>query len=137
MRALNSLLMLFSLAASFTVGVAFVPTSKILGHNFRIYSQEKKEINEEKPKAEWTLQELKQKERKTSQATADRLMLPHRIGEAFNMAGRAVVFAFLIADFILNLNGYAFLVRDGKLTIDTLETWQFEREIRRVERSQQ
>lgn len=52
-----------------------------------------------------------------------------------NKAISATAYGFLIIGFLLNAVGYDFIVRDGKLTVDTLEKRQFENEVNRVVRN--
>lgn len=73
--------------------------------------------------------ESKRSEEKKSKENLDRLMTPFNIEEAINKAGIAVAIVFFVADFLLNQNGYAFMVKDGQFKIDTLESRQFQREI--------
>jgi hypothetical protein len=51
----------------------------------------------------------------------DRLLLPNRIGEAVNSA----LWLFVFCGFLLNVNGYGYVVKDHTITIDTLENRQF------------
>lgn len=55
--------------------------------------------------------------------------------EKINKAISTTAYAFLIIGFLLNGLGYDFTVRDGKLTVDTLEKRQFENEVNRVVKS--
>ena len=55
--------------------------------------------------------------------------------DRINQALTATAWGFLLAGFLLNALGYDFIVRDGKLTVDTLEKRQFENEVMRVVRS--
>jgi hypothetical protein len=54
------------------------------------------------------------------------------IWEKISGAVAATAWGFLAVGFLLNIIGFDFVMKDGKLTVDTLEKAQFESEINRV-----
>jgi len=56
-----------------------------------------------------------------------RLLLPQRIGKFIN----TVAIVFILTGILLEVAGYSFVVRDGKLGVDTLEARQFLEEVNR------
>lgn len=55
--------------------------------------------------------------------------------DRFNKAVTTTAYGFLIISFLLPAFGYTFMKRDGKLTIDTMENFQFQQEVNRVVKS--
>jgi hypothetical protein len=55
-----------------------------------------------------------------------------RIWDKVSDAVAATAWGFLAIGFLLNVFGYDFLMRNGSITVDTLEKAQFEKEINRV-----
>jgi len=68
-------------------------------------------------------------EEEFSQLNFDRLMLPQRIGEAFNKASYYFAIAIIISGTALQLNGYSWFLKDGHLEIVTLQERQFITEV--------
>lgn len=87
-------------------------------------TEEKTEADQIEPKKELLPEE------EVSRRVFNRLLLPTRLGEAFNKT----LWALVLFQFLLNAFGYSFLLKDGSLVIDTLENQQFQQEIRRSSR---
>lgn len=74
-----------------------------------------------------TLDELSRREQESSKKVFDALLLPDRIGKAFYVA----TIAFIVVGFILNLNGYGYVFKNNSISIDTLESRDFQIELSR------
>jgi hypothetical protein len=81
---------------------------------------------EEKKSEPMTLAELAGLEEEASTRLENRLLLPHRIGNAIN----AAAWLFVGIGILLNIFGYDYTVKDGFLSVDTRENAAFQKELR-------
>ena len=68
-----------------------------------------------------------QKQQEADRKIMNKLLLPQRMGQWIN----TLAILFILAGFCLNVVGYDFVVRDGRLGIDTMEARQFLNEVNR------
>lgn len=84
-------------------------------------------IKQSSPDQSEPIRDFYQKQEDADRKLMNRLLLPQRIGQFFN----TLAIAFILAGILLNLAGYDFVVRDGKVGIDTIEARQFRDEVNR------
>ena len=69
-------------------------------------------------------------EQEASRKVQERLLMPQRIGKALSQTVTTIGWSFLVASFLLQQFGYAFVSNGhGGFRIDTLETAQFQKEV--------
>ena len=73
-----------------------------------------------------------QREEESSKQVFDNLVTGPALGSAITTAG----WAFVAFGFLLNLFGYDYVVKDGRVTIDTVEARQFQKEVKKAMKQQ-
>ena len=105
--------------------------SRFLSKNSGDENDKETDTSEKKKSEPISLAELSQREEESSRQVMNRLLLPQRMGQAFN----ATAYFFIALSLLANVFGYSFFLKDGSITFDTLENRRFQMEINQQSRT--